>query len=80
MFGQFELECDGAVVLGVVDVPGVVVVPLPEAAYATPPPTPIETTTAASAAYRAGTIGTLLSFDRVHLIRPSAPKGSWRKT
>jgi hypothetical protein len=32
MFGQFEFGCDGAVVLGVVDVPGVVVVPLPEAA------------------------------------------------
>jgi hypothetical protein len=50
MFGQFDFECDGAVVLGVVVVPGVVVVLPPEAAYAAPPPTPIETTTAASAA------------------------------
>jgi hypothetical protein len=33
MFGQFPFECDGAVVLGVVLVPGVVVVvPLPVAA------------------------------------------------
>jgi hypothetical protein len=32
MFGQFEFEWDGAVVLGVVVVPGVVVVLPPEAA------------------------------------------------
>ena len=48
MFGQFALLC-GAVVLGVV-VLGVVVVPLPVAAYATPPPTLIDATIAASAA------------------------------
>jgi hypothetical protein len=52
MFGQFEFDGAlvlGAVVLGVV-VLGVVVAPLPEAAYATPPPTPSDVTIAASAA------------------------------